>query len=458
MARHAGRRDHIGAVTERRLRVAFNDHCFVCLENRLECHVSNALTETAHLRPYRLTADHSFENLVLLCPNHHGDFDSERSDQAEIERRAKNLLRRLRDWRAQLRPLDAAELGVLISPGFAGGYDQGLESLWRILSTRTMQPEVLRLALVLEADARRGSGSLWQGQHILRRLETFRITASVEAAVVFATVRAKMFNAEGRPDLALAEVSRALQSAEKARLSPATRAYLGVMHCNQLFALGRRGQLARDVKALAASAMFQSRDSSRQRLLLAMFEAYVVLWCGDTNGAISLCNVASEGLHALGDTRAARMLETPKTMALVHARRYEEAAWCIGPTAALRFQEGDRLNATVNQGMYGDALVHSGLSTSGATHRSYLEQAEKQFGVAIEQAEKYDFYPFQAPLYARRAAVRRLLGDGNAAGDDDDKARDCLHPSNDVARAYLGVCVGDVTARSLTPDWTRRRR
>lgn len=47
-----------------------NPHCHIDLFN-----LNGDIAEQAHIIPYSETQDNSFENLILLCPNCHTNFD-----------------------------------------------------------------------------------------------------------------------------------------------------------------------------------------------------------------------------------------------------------------------------------------------------------------------------------------------------------------------------------------------
>ena len=68
-------RDPISVNVQRRLYAESMGRCMNPTCKKELFSPSGDLIEKAHIDPYCKTADNSFENLVVLCPNCHTDFD-----------------------------------------------------------------------------------------------------------------------------------------------------------------------------------------------------------------------------------------------------------------------------------------------------------------------------------------------------------------------------------------------
>ena len=63
-----------------------------CMNPRCECEILNEegyIGEIAHINPHSITQDDSYDNLILLCPNCHKDFDKNHKFSADEVRQWK---------------------------------------------------------------------------------------------------------------------------------------------------------------------------------------------------------------------------------------------------------------------------------------------------------------------------------------------------------------------------------
>ncbi len=104
------------------------------------------LIEKAHIDPYCATADNSFENLVLLCPNCHTDFDKnhaftaeevlgwKRIRQEEVERMFSKKFSSFEDLKREVAPLLEENKSI-----FENYYLTGQNALWDKFEVTVLQ-------------------------------------------------------------------------------------------------------------------------------------------------------------------------------------------------------------------------------------------------------------------------------------------------------------------------------